>query len=63
MRRQAASGLSLEDGMGGVWVEVPALMQAWEAVNRKYWGPLIAEGDQLYELYLEIPDLTGRELP
>lgn len=56
-----AAGLSLDEALSGAWVEGPALAQAWEAVNRKYWGPLIAEEDRLYELYLEIPELTGRE--
>ncbi len=59
----AAAGLSLEDAMGGVWVDGPALAQAWELVNRKYWSPMVIAGGQPYELYLEIPDLTGRELP
>ncbi len=38
-----------------------AELPAWDAVNRKYWSPMVIAGGQPYELYLEIPDLTGRE--
>lgn len=46
-----------EDG----WVEGPVLAQAWTIVNRKYWSPIVVEDDIYYELYLEIPELTGRD--
>ena len=56
-----AVGLTLADAEEGVWLEGEALAQAWALVNQKYWWPLVAEGDQVYELYLQIPELTGRE--
>lgn len=56
-----AVGLTLADAEEGVWLEGEALAQAWALVNQKYWWPLAAEGEQVYELYLQIPELTGRE--
>ena len=46
-----------EDG----WIEGAALEQAWALVNQNYWSPVIVEDDIYYELYLEIPELTGRD--
>lgn len=56
-----AAGLSLEDVPDGL-IEGAALLQAWDAVNQKYWSPIVVEGEDYYELYLEIPELTGREM-
>jgi hypothetical protein len=44
-------------------IEGPALMQAWAVVNQQYWSPIVVEGEDYYELFLEIPELTGRETP
>jgi len=53
-------GLNLDDATG-IWVEGDALARAWEIVNLRYWSPHVSQGDDVYELYLELPELTGRE--
>ncbi|MCP4359514.1 MAG: hypothetical protein GY796_16005 [Chloroflexi bacterium] len=57
----AVLGLDLEEA-AGVWVEGEALARAWEIVNQKYWSPMVVQGDAYYELYLQLPELTGREV-
>lgn len=54
-------GLDLGQASGGMWVEGPALLRAWELVNEQYWGPRVQQGEQVYELWLSLPELTGRE--
>lgn len=56
----AALGLDLDDAYG-VWVEGDALIRALELVNRKYWSPTVMQGEDLYELYVQLPELTGKE--
>lgn len=58
-----STGLVLADAADGVWLEGAALIQAWEIVNLQYWQPLVVQDGVVYELYLQIPDLTGREEP
>ncbi|MCP4425582.1 MAG: hypothetical protein GY803_13895 [Chloroflexi bacterium] len=56
----AALGLDLADATG-IWVEGEALARAWEIVNQKFWSPQVMQGDELYELYLQLPEITGWE--
>ena len=57
-----AATISLEEIPDGL-IEGPALWQAWQVVNQKYWSPIVIEGEDYYELFLEIPELTGQEVP
>ena len=57
-----AAGISLEDILDGP-VGGAALIQAWEIVNQQYWAPYVVDGEYYYELFVEIPELTGQETP
>lgn len=56
----SARGLDLTDATG-IWIEGDVLAHAWEIVNLKYWSPLVVQGGDLYELYVQLPELTGQE--
>ena len=47
----------LEDG----WVEGAVLLQAWQIVNQGYWSSVVENDGEYYEIYLQMPELTGRE--
>lgn len=51
-------GLNLDDAHETL-VEGETLARAWEIVNQKEWSPLVIQGDDVYELHLQIPELTG----
>ena len=52
--------LNLNDATG-IWVDGDVLARAWEVVNLSYWSPRVSQDGDVYELYLELPELTGRE--
>lgn len=54
-----ALGLDLHDA-AGIWLEGDALMYAWEVVNQDHSYPIIMQGDSYFELYLQLPELTGQ---
>ncbi len=54
----ATLGLNLEDATG-IWVDGDVLAYAWEIVNLEYWVAQVVQGDDLYELYVQLPELTG----
>ncbi len=56
----AALGVDLAQAGGGLTVEGPALLWAWQLVNLNQWGPRVQQGAQQYELMLNVPELTGR---
>ncbi|VAW31068.1 hypothetical protein MNBD_CHLOROFLEXI01-2421 [hydrothermal vent metagenome] len=54
----ATLGLNLEDATG-IWVDGDVLAYAWEIVNLEYWVAQVVQGEDLYELYVQLPELTG----
>ncbi len=58
-----AMGISLSKATAGVWLEGLALEQAWQVVNANPYNNVVQEGDQLYQLAVQIPGLSQAELP
>ncbi len=54
----AVLGLNLDD-VYETWLEGDALARAWEIVNGRYWSPRVVQGEDVYELYVRLPDFTG----
>jgi hypothetical protein len=52
------AGVSLASAGNGVWLEGPALKQAWELVNQNPMAPAAEENGQVYQLTLQIPGIS-----
>ncbi len=55
-----AAQISLKDVEDG-WVEGAVLQEAWHIVNQGYWSSMVVDDGQYYEIYLQMPELTGQE--
>lgn len=53
-----SAGLALAEVVDGAWVEGEALRLAWQAVNANLAGPFVQEGENYYEISLQIPGLS-----
>ena len=42
----------------GAWIVGEALTRLWEALNRRPWGPVVAEGDASYLYTIQIDGLS-----
>ena len=52
-------GFSLSEAEGGRWIEGSALQAVWDIVNQKPWANTVRDGDNVYQLSLQIPDLVN----
>jgi hypothetical protein len=55
--------LRLDQAVNGVWVEGPALEQAWNLINAHPWGTTVRQGDQLYLISLQVPGISLSQPP
>lgn len=58
-----AMGFSLAQAENGQWVEGPALQNVWEIVNAAPYGGTVQEGQNVYQLTLQIPGVSMVEPP
>lgn len=60
---QAADAPGLSEMEDGVWLEGPALQQAWQIVNGSGPSAIVRQGDDFYELSVQIPGLSAEAPP
>jgi hypothetical protein len=59
---QAQDAPGLSEMENGVWLEGPALQQAWQIANASGVGAIVQQGDDYYQLSVKIPGLS-RQVP
>lgn len=55
------AGFSLGEAVSGQWIEDALLQTVWELINGRPWANIVREGENIYELSLQIPDLVKIE--
>ncbi len=56
-------GFSLEEAVHGLWIEGEVLETAWEIVNINIWRNLIQDGEDYYEIAIQIPGVSAQAPP
>jgi len=56
-------GFSLKEAVGGKWVEGEALGLAWQVVNQDQWNGVIQDGEDYYQIAVQIPGVSESEPP
>ena len=56
-------GFSLSEATNGKWVEGEALAFAWRVVNENPWGETIQDGEDYYQITVQIPGVNQVEPP
>jgi hypothetical protein len=54
---------SLKEAEGGKWIEGEALKLAWRVVNGNVWANVAQDGDQYYQLVVQVPGLSQNAPP
>lgn len=57
------SGFTLDEATGGIWIEGLLLEQAWRVVNANWRGPLVVDGDNYYQISVQVRGLSNQDLP
>lgn len=58
-----AAGISLAKVVKGAWIEGKALDTAWKALNQNPFGAAVRDGDSIYMLSLQIPEVSFSQPP